>query len=96
MMMNSIENNVAENLLIKNSVSQKTTNGVVSLASDSTITSANTSAAITMLQRHKAYHNLNHDDVNSIRGFAFESCKEYLGGVWKNIRNNQFQIEKIS
>ena len=75
--MNSIENNIAENLLIKNSVTHKTS---------------------TMLHRQKSlqYQNIKYDDVNSVRGFAFESCKEYLGGVWKKIRNSQFQIEKIS
>jgi hypothetical protein len=74
--MNSIEN-IAENLLIKNSVTHKTP---------------------TMLHRQKSfqYHNMKYDDVNSVKGFAFESCKEYLGGVWKIIRISHFQIEKIS
>ena len=84
--MNSIENNLAENLLILNNT-QKSSNSVLA----STTASTNYRS-----QQSRQYHNLNYDDVNSVRDYALESCREYLGGIWKKIRNNQFQIEKIS
>jgi hypothetical protein len=78
--MNTIENTLPENLLIM------------------TPTHKTQTSQQQQQQRHqtRSYHNLNYDDINSIRGFAFESCKEYLGGVWKKIRASQFQIEKVS
>jgi hypothetical protein len=36
------------------------------------------------------------NDTSSIRSFALLHCKEYLGGIWKTLKNGQFQIDKIS
>lgn len=36
------------------------------------------------------------NDTTSVRSFALLHCQEYLGGIWRTLKNSQFQIDKIS
>ena len=39
---------------------------------------------------------VNKADADSVKPFALSICREYLGGVWKTISLDQFEISKLT
>jgi hypothetical protein len=35
-------------------------------------------------------------DLNAIKIIAIENCKDCIGGIWKQVNDSQFQLEKLS
>ena len=38
---------------------------------------------------------LNKSDINQVKPLAQSVCKEYLGGIWKTVTDQNFKIEKM-
>lgn len=83
-------NTSIDNLIILNG------NHSVKDASRSNSNSSSGNHYLTTRHHIQLNNNLDHNDLNEIKAFAFDSCKEYLGGIWKTIKLSQFHLEKIS
>lgn len=88
--MNTLETNLNETSL-KILTSPSVSSSVASPLT--TTTTTGTSSSVSKLNIHAT---VNPNDINSVKSYALLHCIEYLGGIWKTIRLNQFKIEKLS